>query len=185
MAVFFKKLNKRAVLTVALCLLISFGAVGGVWAYLTSKTDTKSNSFVPGKVTCLVEEEFHDGMKSNVQVRNTGNVNAYIRVAVVATFVSDDGKVHATAPLEGSDYNVVWANDQWKKGSDGFWYHSSAVSPGALTGTLIEEATQLKPAPDGFYLNLQIVASAVQSEPEDAVKEAWGITPVNDTILPN
>ena len=185
MSVFFKKLNKKAVLTVALWLLISVGAISGVWAYLVSKTDTKTNTFIPGSVTCAVEEDFQNGIKSNVKIRNTGNVNAYIRVAVVATFLSDEGKVHATAPVEGTDYGVVWASSGWKKGSDGFWYYSSDVAPGALTGSLIEEATALTQAPEGFHLNLQIVASAVQSDPPAAVSKAWGITPVNGTIFPN
>ncbi|MBP3321371.1 MAG: hypothetical protein J6M12_03365 [Clostridia bacterium] len=185
MSVFFKKLNKKAVLTVALCLLISVAAVSGVWAYLVSKTDTKTNTFIPGSVTCAVEEDFQNGVKSDVKIRNTGNVNAYIRVAVVATFVSDEGKVHATAPVEGTDYTVIWASDSWKKGTDGFWYHSSDVAPDALTSTLIKEATALAQPPDGFRLNLQIVASAVQSDPPAAVNEAWGITPLNGKILPN
>lgn len=185
MSGFFKKLNKKAMLTVALCLLISLASVSGVWAYLTSKTDERTNTFVPGRVTCAVEEEFHDGVKSNVKVRNTGNVNAYIRVAVVATYVSDSGKVYAAAPVEGTDYSVTWASGGWTRGADGYWYHSLAVAPNALTGTLIEQATRLTQPPEGFRLNLQIVASAVQSDPADAVKEAWGITPVNGTISPN
>jgi hypothetical protein len=30
--------------------------------------------------------------------------------------------------------------------------------------------------PEGYYLNVEIVAEAIQAEPANAVQEAWGVT---------
>lgn len=168
----------------ATVLFLICSTVGGVFAYLLSQPDSITNKFLPAKVTCSVEENFQNGIKSNVKIRNTGNVDAYIRVTVVATFRDQNGNVLATAPKEGTDYTVTWASSGWKQGSDGYWYYAKQVSPNELTANLIETAS-LRSAPDGYSLNLQIVASAIQSDPASAVTEAWGITPINGEILPN
>ena len=178
-----RKLNILPVILVAACLLIA-GSASGVWAYLSSQPDEIENTFVPATVTCAVEETFENNVKSDVTIRNTGTVNAYIRAAVIASFVTEDGKVLATAPVEGTDYTVTWGNNGWKQGSDGFWYYSKPVSPNAATPDLIESATSVT-APQGARLNLQIIASAVQSAPAKAVTEAWGVSVTNGEIIPN
>lgn len=177
------KFNKKAVTIVAICLCLLVCGTIGTWAYLTSITDPLQNTFVPAKVTCTVEESFEDGVKSDVKVRNTGDVDAYVRVAVVATFISDNN-VYAVSPIEGVDYSVEWSNNKWKKGTDGFWYYSDPVSPNAVTNNLIEKATSSS-VPQGYNLNIQIIATAIQSDPAAAVQSAWGITPVNGKINPN
>ena len=74
-----------------------------------------------------MEETFESGVKSDVTIRNTGNIDAYIRAAVIINFVSDDGKVLAAAPQEGTDYVIVWSSHGWVKGSDGYWYHKKRL----------------------------------------------------------
>lgn len=178
-----RPLNKT-MLIVALCSLIALCTVGGIWAYLVSRPDPITNTFEPAFVTCEVEEQFDGNTKSDVRIRNTGNVDAFVRAAVIVNFVSDDGKILATAPQEGVDFSIVWATSEWKKGTDGFWYHSSAVSADSLTVPLIQSASVIS-APDGYSLDIQIIATAIQSNPEKAVSEAWGITPENGKIRPN
>lgn len=179
-----KKNNRKIVGIALLCLCIVALFVGGVIAYLTARTEPVTNEFVPAKVSCVVEEVFENGVKNDVKIRNTGNVDAYIRVSVVANFVSDNGKVLATAPQEGTDYKIIWTPYGWQKGADGYWYHQKAVAPDDLTSMLIESATAIS-APAGYRLNIQILATAIQASPDAAVQEAWGITPVNGELLPN
>ncbi len=178
-----KKFNKKRVTIVALCLCLLLSGVAGTWAYLSSITDPLQNTFTPAKVTCSVEEKFENGVKSEVKVRNTGDINAYIRATIVATYVLD-GKIYAIAPVEGTDYIVEWANGKWKKGTDGFWYYSDAVAPNEATNNLIKTAKVVS-VPEGCSFNLQIIATAIQAEPDLAVQSAWGITPVNGQITPN
>lgn len=178
------KKNGTTVLIVILCLCIVGCAVDGVYAYLKANTDTLINEFVPAKVSCLVEENFQDGVKSDVKVRNTGNIDAYIRVTVVATFASADGKVLSTAPREGEDYTVTWGASDWRKGTDGYWYYGKPVAPENLTTALIQTASAIS-APEGYQLNMQIIATAIQAAPETAVETAWGVSVVNGELIPN
>lgn len=176
-----KKVNVAVIAVLFLCIIA--GTVGGAYAYLTAKTDPISNEFIPAKISCLVEEDFAEGVKSNVKVRNTGNIDAYIRAVVVATFVSEDGKVLATAPKESVDYFIQWGDDGWIKGQDGYWYHTKPVKPEETTVLLIESAYELS-VPDGYRLHLQILATGVQSDPAIAVQEAWGVSVNNGELLP-
>lgn len=171
----FWKKNGKKLATLLICLCLLSLATGTVWAYLVARSEALANEFVPSEVTLEIEEDFGGGEKKNVAVRNTGNIPAFIRAAVVATFVSDEGKVLAVAPKEGKDYTVVWWSDGWVKGADGFYYCETAVEPDALTPVLIQSAVA-SAAPEGYRLNLQILASAVQAEPASAVGEAWGVT---------
>ena len=177
------KLNKKSIIVIALSAVILLSSVGGVWGYLASRPDPITNEFTPAFVTCEIQETFQGGIKQDVSVRNTGNVNAFIRAAVIVTFKDADGKVLATAPKEGTDYTVTWNSSGWMKGSDGFWYHGAAVKPGQLTADLIETATALN-IPDGFSLDIQIIATAIQSDPPQAVTDAWDVTFSGGVIIP-
>lgn len=177
------KIQRKIVFIALICLIFVVGSVGGAYAYLKANTDVLSNEFVPAKVTCAVEEEFADGVKSNVKVRNTGNVDAYIRATVVATYVSENGKILATAPVEGVDYTITWGQSDWVKGSDGYWYHTKPVAPEGATANLIELASAVTEQ-EGFRLHIQILASGVQSAPDTAVQEAWGVTVTDGQITP-
>ena len=178
------KIKSRSTIVILLCLCVAIASVSVVFAYLISKTNTITNTLVPTKVTCEVEEKFTNGVKSDVKIRNTGNIDAYIRATVVATFVSSDNKVLSTAPIEGTDYPVSWASTGWVKGTDGFWYCEKPISPNAVTPNLISSASSLTTV-DGYNLNIQIIATAIQSKPETAVEDAWGITVVNGKITFN
>ena len=147
--------------------------INGVYAYITAKTANITNRFEPVQVTCQVEEEFDGHVKQDVRIRNTGDIKAFIRATVVVTWVDDNGKILATAPVEGKDYTVEWSDGQWTKGSDGFWYHGAAVPPGVTTGYLIDTVTPVA-TPDGRHLQVQIFATAIQADPAEAAENAWG-----------
>ena len=179
---FFKKSNKLF-LAAAILILCLGAAGGGVYAWLLSRSETVTNTFYPVQVTCAVEETFLDGVKSHVTVRNTGDIPAWIRAEVVATFVNSEGKVLATAPVEGTDYVVHWGSAGWAKGADGFWYHAEPVNPGNLTAELIQTAKSVS-SPSGYRLQLQIIATALQAQPDAAVQQAWGVTPADGKLVP-
>lgn len=159
---------------ILLTLVLLACAVGGVYAYITVKTSDITNRFEPVEVTCQVEEQFDGSVKQDVCIRNTGDINAFIRASVVATWVDNNGRVLATAPVEGEDYTIQWGDAQWIKGSDGFWYHSAAVPPNVTTGYLIKKLNPVA-TPDGYQLQVQIFATAIQAEPPEAAEAAWGV----------
>lgn len=81
---------KRFVSLLVAMLLILGVAVGGTAAFIAMKTDSKVNAFAPSKVSCEVEEDFNGIAKENVAVTNTGDTQAYIRVAVNVTWMKNN-----------------------------------------------------------------------------------------------
>ena len=180
--------TKKPVALVAILVLLCC-AVAGTVAYLVTSTDPMTNTFTPAKVTTSVEETFDGITKSNVRIQNTGNIAAYIRAAVIVNWADDKGNVSGT-PVKDTDYvmdlNIVTRenpNAPWFKGSDGYYYCKTSVAPDGSTPALIntcEPAANM--APEGYALQVTILADGIQSEPADAVIQAWGVTVANGTI---
>ena len=84
------KLNrKKGILLLAAAMLILVCGVGSTLAYLATQTGQVQNTFEPAYVrSSVIEESWNDGnlVKSNVTIKNTGNVSAYIRAAIVVTW---------------------------------------------------------------------------------------------------
>lgn len=194
-----KHITKKTIAIISLALLILI-TVGTTLALVFTDTKPVQNTFTPSRVSCAVVETLVNGdnstttetsagtvsnftSKSDVKIKNTGDTDAYIRVAVVVNWMSKDGtKVWAQKPKIGTDYEIDFKPevenrvDIWEKGNDGYWYCKKEVAPTETTDILITEAKQLKPAPEGYYLSIEIVASAIQSTPEKVVKDEWGVT---------
>ena len=169
------RMNRATVLLMAILMLIGV-AVGSTVAYLITETDEIPNTFTYGKVFCDIEETFNGTTKKNVYVTNTGNVNAYIRATYVINWLDKDGNIAASVPSDYT-YTLEFAeNVKWVKGSDGYYYYTSPVEPGKKTDSLLD-CTVIYP-PDvetpEYTLSVEILATAVQSEPANAVEEAWG-----------
>ena len=163
-------------------------------AFLFTKTNSMKNEFENAYVACQVLENGPDGkgefdgqIKTNVRIKNTGDVQSYIRAAVVVTWMSEDQtSVTAIKPEVGSDYEITYAsNANWIKGTDGYWYYTVPVNVGEETTILIENCICNVEPPDGYYLSVEIVASSIQSAPERVVEEQWssGISDVGGTTL--
>lgn len=198
-----KYINKKLIIIASVMLLL-LATVGTTLAYIFTETKPVENTFNPSKVSCAVVEKGYEpvsgeiqnisDIKSNVQIKNTGDTDAYIRVAVVVNWMDEAGtKVWATKPVEGADgdYTITYnLGNGWVKGSDDYWYYTKSVPPTVgsnLTDILIKNATQNKEGPKGtdgtqYYLSIEIVASAIQSTPETVVAEQWGVT-VNDGVI--
>ena len=144
--------------------LILVCTVGGTVAYLVTHTDPVVNTFTPGKVSCQVNEEFNEDntVKTKAVVKNTGNVPAYIRVAVVANTIDAQRNITGMATLEG------WLNTAKWTEVDGFYYYKGVVQPGDVTANLLTAA-----GIDLTGIQVTILASAIQSMPDDAVNDAW------------
>lgn len=174
--------RKRHMLTIALVSVICCIISGVTLAYVFTHTNPLENTFDPSKVSCQVLEgedghTFDGETKTNVKIQNTGQTDAYIRAAVVVTWMSEDKKtVTASVPQENTDYSITYAiGSGWLKGADGFWYYTSPVAVDDSTKVLISDCHLLDTAniPEGFYLSVEIVASAIQSTPEYVVTQQW------------
>ena len=155
--------------------LILVCTVGGTVAYLVTHTDPVVNTFTPGEVSCQVEEEFKDNtVKTKAVVKNTGNVPAYIRVAVVANTIDKQGNITGMTTLLDNRLNETY----WTKSGD-FYYYNDVVQPGDVTANLLTAA-----GIDLTGIQVTILASAIQSMPDEAVKDAWKMSYDTGTWTP-
>ena len=174
-------MNRSLVLVVSLLALLLVVA-GGTLAWLTAQ-DSVSNTFTPAHVSCEVKEDFNGTIKSNVNVTNTSDIAAFIRVKLVTYRVNDDGKhIGGTATIP--DF-TPGAN--WVKYGD-FYYYTLPVAPNATPETaLIDQITLTRSYDDadGGKQVIEVMAEAIQSQPDRAVKDAWGVTVSNGTLSVN
>lgn len=176
------KLNKRAVaLLISLALLLT-AAVGATVAFVIDRSQDVENIFTPSRVACQVA-----GTENGpYTVKNIGDTTAYIRVAVVVNWKSQDGSVLAQKPGD-DDYAITYAsNTGWTMGRDGFYYYTLPVDAiddtqtdgvdERLTGILIANVTKKvgnRVGSDGmqYSLSVELVASAIQTTSEAV--DAW------------
>ena len=95
------RMNRATVLLMAILMLIGVVA-GSTVAYLIDTTGQVANTFEYAKVSCEITENFDKTTKSNVQVKNTGTTDAYIRATYVVNWLDKDNNIVASDPAEYS-----------------------------------------------------------------------------------
>lgn len=147
-------------------------AVGGTIAWLIDKDSPLVNTFDPSKVTCEVQEKFDGKVKSDVNVKNTGDIDAFIRVKLVTYRTNDAGQhIGGTAALPQFTLGANWIE------YNGYYYYTLPVAPGDKPATKLTDSMTLTESyddADGGHQSIDVMAEAIQSVPEDAVKAAWG-----------
>ena len=166
-----RRSKKTGMLFLSLLLVIGM-VVGGTVAWLSTKSAPITNTFLPSHVSCSVKEEFNGTTKSNVNVINTGDIDAYIRVKLVSYRTNDAGQhIGGTAELPAFDLGEGWVEH------GGYYYYRLPVAPGGSPETNLTESMTLTDSytdADGGKQAIDVMAEAIQSVPEDAVKAAWG-----------
>lgn len=178
--------GRLAMMVLSVVLLLAL-AVGGTLAWLSTKTTSVTNTFTPAEVNCKVEEDFDEntGVKTNVNVTNTGNIAVYIRVKLVTYRTNDAGQhIGGTAKLP-----VFTRGENWVE-HGGYYYYTLPVAPGKEPAANLADRMTLEKSykdADGGKQALDVMAEAIQSEPEKAVADAWGvkIAPGSVTVAGN
>lgn len=164
-------------LALLLALILVVGAAaGGTVAWLTQTTGPANNNFEYGRVSCEVSEDFDRvSTKKNVQIKNTGNIPAYIRATYVVNWLDKEGHIAASVP-EGYSYSLTEnPGGKWTKMGD-YYYYLTPVAPDASTPGSLLTCTVTRPENPEYRLSVEILATAIQSAPASAVETAWGIT---------
>ena len=170
-----KRMRKtKTILVLAAVVLMLACTVGGTLAFLITKTDSVTNRFEPGKVTCKVDEEFtqNSTTKNKVRIQNTGYTEAWIRATVVANWVKD-GKV--VAPWED---NIDYNSSSWTK-VDGYYYYKESVAAEGFTANLFDSYKPGKAPVTGAHLEMTIVCQAVQSNLGSTAQAAFAYATAN------
>ncbi len=188
--------SKKKYLALVSVLLILSVSLGMTVAFLVTNTDSVKNTFTPTKVTTKVEEKFENNIKSNVNVTNTGDIDAYVRVNLVTYRVNDKGeKIGGTATIPH-----FTPGEGWLEGVDGLYYYTMpVVSGGTPKEPLISSITlQSYSDADGGKQVIEVMAEGIQADGgitdadgtvKPAVVDAWGkanggaVTGVNERKL--
>ena len=162
---FLKWSGKRAVAFLILTVVLCIAVIGSTLAYIMQRTEPIVNEFVPPVLDISISGNGNT-------MTNTGDIPVYVRAAIVVTWVSesDPNTVLALEPVEGDDYTIE-LEDSWFVGSDGFYYYESSLGNSA-SAVLIDRVLQHKEKV-GYKLSVQVVSSAIQAMPADAVNESW------------
>ena len=149
-------------------------AVGGTVAYLVTQDEPITNTFTPSHVNCEVTENFNGTVKSNVNVTNIGDTEAYIRVKLVTYRVNKNGQhIGGTATLPSFTLGT-----NWMKFGD-YYYYTLPVKSGEKPATNLADSITLTGSyndADGGKQAIDVMAEAIQSAPAEAIGKSWGVT---------
>lgn len=162
--------GRKAALILSLCLIFAL-AVGTTVALLKANTAPVTNTFTAAKSDIKINENVENGKKSSIQVENIGTATSYVRVKLVCNWVSDDGNVSATPVPAPTITNSDWFV------KDGIYYYKMPVAPKDQTSNLLNDNPIEQPegAPDGYHLEVTVLAESIQAAPSKAVTDSWHV----------
>lgn len=156
-------MKKKLTVLVALLLLVTV-SVGGTLAWLATQTDPVTNTFTPSHVTTAVDEQIKGSTKEKVSITNTGDTSAYIRATYVVNWVDSEGNIYAAQPVADTNYTVTMGTGWTQDTTDRYWYCDSVIAPGNMTPVLITSIAPNGAAPEGYTLQVTIIAEGIQSQ---------------------
>ena len=169
--------NHKGLTALIALVLIFCCSVGGTLAWLAASSGPVTNTFKPTAVKCVVNENKSGKTKKNVNVSipekdgTTDTTDAFVRAAIIVNWVDQDGNVYGVAPeqptdgtkKEYKDYTMEINDSDWTL-SGGYYYYKNSVAPGGKTNDLIVTCTPKETAPNGYHLQVTILAEAIQAK---------------------
>ncbi len=166
------RMNKLAILFIAVVMLIG-AVVGSTVAFLVTQTEPVENKFSYAKLSTEITESFDGATKSNVQIKNTGDTAAYVRATYVINWLDKGGNIVSSVPGD-YDYQLeLNIGNNWIPGTDGFYYYKEPVAPDASTAGSLLTCKAVYPTNPEYTLSVEILATAIQSTPANAARNAW------------
>ena len=168
--------GRKTALILSLCLIFAL-AVGTTVALLVAHTNAVTNTFTAAKSGTHIEEVTEGGEKSSIIVENTGTATSYVRVKLVMNWVSnDDSKTISATPVK---ITVDYDKTNWVE-QGGIYYYKTPVGPrdsgNNMTANLLKAGspiTEPTDKPEGYHLEVTVLAESIQAAPSTAVEGAW------------
>ncbi len=170
--------GRKAALILSLCLIFAL-AVGTTVALLKANTAPVTNTFTAAKSDIKINENVENGKKSSIQVENIGTATSYVRVKLVMNWVSDDGKTVSATPV---NISVDYDKTNWFE-QDGIYYYKTPVGPKDSTANLLKDPITQTNAPEGYHLEVTVLAESIQAAPSKAVTDSWRVGVDNNGYL--
>ena len=84
-----------------------------------------------------------------------------------------DGNIVSSVPGD-YDYQLeLNIGNNWIPGTDGFYYYKEPVAPDASTAGSLLTCKAVYPTNPEYTLSVEILATAIQSTPANAARNAW------------
>lgn len=160
--------GRKTALILSLCLIFAL-AVGTTFALLKADTEPVTNTFTAAKSGTDIVEELDGSLKKSIIVQNTGTAVSYVRVKLVMNWVDGDGNVSA------EPVNITPSiTDNWFL-KDGIYYYKMPVAAKGETTNLLQTPITQGTAPEGYHLEVTVLAESIQAAPSKAVTDGWGV----------
>lgn len=168
--------GRKTALILSLCLIFAL-AVGTTFALLKANTEPVTNTFTAAKSGTDIVEKLDGSQKTSIVVKNTGTAVSYVRVKLVMNWVDDNGNVSA------EPVNITPSiTDNWFL-KDGIYYYKMPVAANGETTNLLKDPITQGTAPEGYHLEVTVLAESIQAAPSKAVEGAWTAVKVVDGNL--
>lgn len=168
--------GRKTALILSLCLIFAL-AVGTTFALLKANTEPVTNTFTAAKSGTDIVEELDGNQKKSIVVKNTGTAVSYVRVKLVMNWVDESGNVSA------EPVNITPSiTDNWFE-QGGIYYYKMPVAANGETTNLLQTPIMQGTAPEGYHLEVTVLAESIQAAPSKAVEGAWTAVKVVDGNL--
>ena len=155
---FLKRSDKKSVIFLILTIVLVTAVVGSTIAYIVVMSNSRTNEFEPPELDVQI---------NNNEVKNTSDIDVYVRVTTLATIVDAEGKMLPYTPEI-----TVTPNEGWTKVSDGFYYYTKPLLPGQVAEPINKVECDVEPTED-YTVQVVVLAEVIQSVPSTAVTSAW------------
>lgn len=168
--------GRKTALILSLCLIFAL-AVGTTFALLKASTAPVENTFTAAKSGTDIVEELDGNQKKSIVVKNTGTAVSYVRVKLVMNWVD------ATGNISAEPVNITPSiTDNWFE-QGGIYYYTKPVAAKGETTNLLKTPITQGTAPEGYHLEVTVLAESIQAAPSTAVEGAWTAVKVVDGNL--
>lgn len=168
--------GRKTALILSLCLIFAL-AVGTTFALLKASTEPVTNTFTAAKSGTDIVEKLDGSQKTSIAVKNTGTAVSYVRVKLVMNWVDESGNVSA------EPVNITPSiTDNWFL-KDGIYYYKTPVAANGKTENLLQTPITQGTAPEGYHLEVTVLAESIQAAPSKAVTDSWGVRVDNNGYL--
>lgn len=168
--------GRKTALILSLCLIFAL-AVGTTFALLKANTAPVENTFTAAKSGTDIVEKLDGSQKTSIAVKNTGTAVSYVRVKLVMNWVDESGNVSAE-PVNITPSSTA---DWFEQG--GIYYYKMPVAANGETTNLLKDPITQGTAPEGYHLEVTVLAESIQAAPSKAVEGAWTAVKVVDGNL--
>lgn len=160
--------GRKTALILSLCLIFAL-AVGTTFALLKASTAPVENTFTAAKSGTDIVEKLDGSQKTSIKVQNTGTAVSYVRVKLVMNWVDENGNISA------EPVNITPSiTDNWFL-KDGIYYYKMPVAAKDFTTNLLKTPITQDAAPEGYHLEVTVLAESIQAAPSAAVQQSWGV----------